>query len=155
MWTVVQIFFLLFFASGAHAACNIVNGVAYGDCGSVTINTGKVPFMTIDNYGSLSGISEGAHVLDSGTLTVSGVADRVVVEPGGSVQVSGIVSRLEVGGTAYVSGHVNTIVLRDGSKITVEGVVGTIFGRGFATFISGSVVSGRPTPSTFDRFYTH
>lgn len=154
MWPVVQIFFFLFFASGAHAACNIVNGVAYGDCGSVTVNTGKAPFTTINNYGSLSGISEGAHVLDGGALTVSGVADRVIVEPGGSVRVSGIVTRLEVGGTAYVSGQVNTIVLRDGGQITVEGIVGTIFGRGFATFIAGSVVSGRPTPATFERSYT-
>ena len=120
----------------------------------MTVNTGKAPFKTIDNYGSLSGVSEGAHVLDGGALTVSGVTDRVIVEPGGSARVSGIVTRLEVGGTAYVSGQVNTIVLRDGGQITVDGIVGAIYGRGIATLIAGSVVSGRPTTATFDRYYT-
>jgi hypothetical protein len=119
----------------------------------VTVNTGKATFKTINNYGSLSGVSEGAHVLDGGALTVSGVADRVIVEPGGSARISGMVTRLEVGGTAYVSGQVNTIVLRDGGQITVEGVVGVIYGRGLATLVAGSVVSGQPTTVTFDRYY--
>ena len=109
----------LMLASSAQAACNVINGVGYGDCSGVTINAGKEPFRTIDNYGSISGISAGAHVIVGGTLSVSGVADRVVVDAGGSARVTGIVTRLEVSGDAHVSGSVNTIVLSDGGQVAV------------------------------------
>lgn len=144
----------IMWAPSAQAACNIVNGVAYGDCAGVTVNTGREPFRTIDNHGTLSGISAGAHVLDGGTLSVSGTADHVIVDAGGSALITGVVTRLEVSGVANVSGQVNTLVLSDGGQVTIEGIVGVIFGLGHATLIEGSVVSGRPTPATIGRTYS-
>ncbi|WP_203228082.1 hypothetical protein, partial [Roseovarius dicentrarchi] len=81
-------FFLLFlfsvsFATSGFAACNIVNGVAYGDCAGVSVNTGRTSFQVIDTYRTLSGISEGAQVLSGGSLVVSGTVQRVIVEQGG------------------------------------------------------------------------
>lgn len=141
-------------ASSAQAACNVINGVGYGDCAGVTINTRKDSFRTVDRYESISGISAGAHVIAGGNLYVSGMAEHVVVDTSGSVRVAGTVNRLEVSGDAHVSGSVNTIILRNGGQVTVEGIVGAILGEGHATLIEGSVVSGRPTLVTADLFYS-
>lgn len=138
-------------ATSAFAACNIVNGVAYGDCAGVTVNNGRAAFEVVDSYRSLPGISDGAQVLAGGS--VSGVADRVIVEKGGTASVSGIVQRLEVSGTAHVSGKVDFILLRDGGSVTVEGIVSGISGNGFALLEAGSIIAGRPTDATLEVTY--
>lgn len=140
-------------ATNASAACNIVNGVAYGDCAGVTVNNGRATFEVVNSYRSLSGISEGAQVLSGGSVSVSGVADRVIVERGRTASVSGIVQRLEVSGTAHVSGQVNFILLRDRGRVTVEGIVSGISGNGFALLEAGSVIAGRPTDAALEVTY--
>ncbi len=140
-------------ATGASAACNIVNGRAYGDCAGVTVNTGSTPFQVIGTYRSRSGISEGAQVLSGGSLSVSGIADRVIVEQGGTAHISGTVQRLEVSGVAHVSGTVNSILLRDSGCVIVEGIVGGISGNGTALLETGSADAGRPTGATHEVTY--
>jgi hypothetical protein len=151
-------FFLLFlfsvsFATSGFAACNILNGVAYGDCAGVSVNTGRTSFQVVDTYRTLSGISEGAQVLSGGSLMVSGTAQRVIVEQGGMAQVSGIVQQVEVSGTAQVSGQVGTILLRDGGRAIVQGIAGQILGNGTALLEAGSVVASRPTITTREVAY--
>lgn len=136
--------------STANAACNIVNGVAYGNCAGVTVNTKQTPFQVIKSYGSLTGISEGAHVLAGGSLSVSGIADRVIVDRGGSARISGILHRLVVSGSASVTGQVGTILLRDGGRVTIDGIVGDISGNGTALLNIGAVISGHPTEKTHE-----
>ena len=131
----------------ASAACNIVNGVAYGDCSGVTVNTQTVPFKTVAGSESISGLSEGAQVLAGGALLVSGMADRVIVDAGGSATVSGIVSVLEVAGTAKVTGQVDHLRLVAGGRAMVEGVVGTLSGVGTVQLAEGAVLGGSPTTS--------
>lgn len=137
--------FLASIASGGFAACNVVNGEAHGDCSGVTVNTGRSAFQVVDTYRALTGVSEGAHVLSGGSLSVSGTATRVIVEQGGTAHVTGIVQRLEVSGSARVSGRASSIMLRDGGRVTIEGMVGQISGNGTALLEAGSVVAGRPT----------
>lgn len=144
----------LIFASSAHAACNIVNGVAYGDCAGVTVNTGKQPFTIISDYRSINGISEGARVASGGSLSVSGIADRVIVDQGGFARITGIVAQLEISGGAYVSGSVGTVLLLNGGQVTLEGIAGMITGEGTATLVEGAVVSGVPISSSTSRSYS-
>lgn len=140
-------------ATAASAACNIVNGVAYGDCAGVTVNTGRASFVVVETYRSLTGVSEGAQVLSGGSLSVSGTADRVIVDQGATADISGIVHQLEVRGTARVSGQVRFIQLQDGGRVTIEGTVGGIFGKGRASLEAGSVVAGRPTKAAIEVIY--
>ena len=140
-------------ATSATAACNIVNGKAYGDCAGVTVNTGRTAFQVIDRYHSLAGVSEGAQVRSGGSLSVSGLADRVIVEMGGAAYVSGVVRLLEVSGTASITGQVTSIILRDGGRVTIEGVVGGITGEGTAVLEAGSVIGGLPTEITHEVAY--
>lgn len=135
-------------ATSATAACNIVNGKAYGDCSGVTVNTGRKAFQVIDRYHSLAGVSEGAQVLSGGSLSVSGVADRVIIEIGGTAYISGVVGLLEVSGTANITGRVTSILLRDGGRVTIEGIVGGITGEGTAVLEAGSVIGGLPIEIT-------
>jgi hypothetical protein len=145
--------FLMSFATSVFAACNIVNGVAYGDCAGVSVNTGRTSFQVVDTYRNLSGISEGAQVLSGGSLVVSGTAQRVIVEQDGMAQISGIVQQVEVSGTVQVSGQVGTILLSDGGRAIVQGIVGQILGNGTALLEAGSVIAGHPTVTTREIVY--
>lgn len=134
-------------AAPVFAACNVVNGVAYGDCSGVTINTGTSPFLTVDGTEFISGISEGAQVLRGGALHVSGIADRVIVDAGGAATVSGIVRYLEVSGAVTVTGQVDSLRLVDGGLADIEGIVSNVSGAGTLHLSEGAVVGGVPTTS--------
>ena len=60
--TLATAFLILLPATPAWAACNIINGKTYGDCSSVTVNTGRTPAIVVTDYHSVSGIIEGATV---------------------------------------------------------------------------------------------
>ena len=135
------------YAQPAHAACNIVNGVSYGDCAGVTVNAGTSPYKTIKGSDSISGIAEGAQVLRGGSLHVSGIADRVIVDEGGRSFVSGIVRYLEVSGVVTVTGQVDHLQLVAGGRAMVEGVLGYVSGVGTLHLSAGAVVGGEPTTS--------
>ena len=141
------------FATSGFAACNIMNGVAYGDCANVTVNTGRTSFQVVDTYRALTGISEGAQVRTGGSLEVFGTAQRVIVERGGMASISGTVQQVEVRGTVQVSGQVGTILLRNGGRAIVEGIVGQILGDGTALLEAGSIIASRPTTTTHQVTY--
>lgn len=131
--------------SSSYASCNIVGGQAYGNCSGVTINRGKAKFEEVTSSRTVGGISEGAMVMRSGYLSISGISDRVIVEEGGRAAVSGQVGVLRVAGSASVSGMVRSVVL-DGGDIEIIGIVGSLSGQGSARLAAGSVVGGVPTP---------
>jgi hypothetical protein len=130
----------------AHAACNIVDGKAYGDCGSMTIRSGAKPALEVHGYIAESAIISGATihpggflhlsgilngdiaVRRGGQLTVTGMANGVVRSDGGAVTVEGIVQRLE----------------SNGGTTTVGGNVHSVGGSGSIYFKSGSVLAGVP-----------
>jgi hypothetical protein len=145
--------FSVSFATKGVAACNIVNGTAFGDCAGVSVHTGTTSFQVVDSYLSLTGISEGAKVLSGGSLIVSGIAQRVIVEEGGMAQVSGVVQHVEVSGTVQVSGKIGTILLQDGGRAIVQGIVDQITGNGTALLEAGSVIAGNPTTTTREVAY--
>lgn len=139
LWASAQ---LAMSAQSVLATCNIVNGVAYGDCSGVTLNTGTSPFRTVDGAESISGVSEGAHVLSGGSLHVSGIADRVIVDAGGIATVTGIVRYLEVSGKVAITGQVDSLRLVSGGRADVEGIVSDISGEGTLHLSEGVVVDG-------------
>lgn len=132
-------------ANSALAACNIVNGTAYGDCSGVTLNSGASPFRTVSGAESISGIAEGAHVLSGGVLHVSGIAERVIVDAGGEATVGGIVRYLEVSGTVAIAGQVDSLRLVQGGRADVKGVIFDVSGAGTLHLSEGAVVGGVPT----------
>ena len=87
-------FFL--FASQANitiAACNIVDGKAYGDCGDVKINTSSKPLLEVRGQVSESSIIDGATVYSGASLLLSGISNgNIRVLSGGRLTVSGVVN---------------------------------------------------------------
>lgn len=144
---------LLLAAAPADAACNIIDGKAYGDCAGVTVKTGSEPFREVAGYASISGISEGARVLLGGSLSASGISDRIIVEKGGRADVGGQVGSLQVAGSATITGMVDSVILVEGGEITLEGMAGRISGQGEAHLAAGSVVGGFPLETGETRIY--
>lgn len=145
-WRVGALALLLAFQSAAaSAACNIVNGQAYGDCTGVAVNTKASPFERVEDHKIISGVSEGAEVVRGGRLIVSGIAQEVTVRPGGHAQISGRVYRVQnEGGTVVISGIVSSLVA-NGGRTEIAGIVDSIAGQGAVTRKPGSVIGGVPT----------
>lgn len=130
----------------AHAACNIVNGNAYGECRGVRINKGIKGHLTVRSYVSESGIIAGADVLKSGELLLSGVSNGdITVYEGGRLVLTGIVNGTvkNLGGRVDIEGildHLHTT----GGPVVVGGNVGSISGPGPVSYRNGAVVGGSP-----------
>lgn len=56
------------------AACDIVNGKAYGDCQNVTVRQGAKPSLNVRSYVTESDIVAGATVHSGGSLHLSGIS---------------------------------------------------------------------------------
>ena len=108
----------------ADAACNIVNGVASGDCSGVNINIVKSP----KNYEV------------SGYRQFNGIVGRVSIRKGGNVTISGIASAATVhaGGVLHVRGQTNSI-MNYGGTVMVDGMVEQIQSIGGVVHVSGIV----------------
>ena len=131
-------------APSAHAACNIVDGKAYGDCSNVTINRGTSPRITVDGYRSAAGVIAGARVVSGGSFYLSGIAEGpIIVERGGRVSISGIAGVVRLAGMGSVSGKARHVIL-EGGHLDVDGQIGSVSGRGTARFAPGSILGGRP-----------
>lgn len=140
--------FLALYSFGAHAACNIVNGKAYGDCAGVTVNNQSKGVITVSSYQSESGIIQGARVLSGGTLSLSGISNgNVTVSKGGSLLVTGIVNGIveNNGGSVEIEGQVNHVAAQSG-KTVIAGTVSSVSGNTHVIYKSGAVIGGVPKP---------
>lgn len=128
------------------AACNIINGKAYGDCQNVQVNQGARPALKVRNHVVESGIVEGATVYASGSLDLSGIANgNVSVTAGGRLSVTGVVNATvrNNGGQVEIEGVVDHLISNGGLTV-VGGQVGSVSGKGPVIFKKGSVLQGKP-----------
>jgi len=128
------------------AACNIIDGRAYGDCRGVTVSRGSKRYLSVTKSVFESGVISGATVKRGGALELSGVSNgSIVVEKGGSLTVNGVVNgdiinkggRIVVEGTA---GHIETT----GGTVIIGGSVDRVSGNGLIKYRKGAVVGGIP-----------
>jgi len=130
----------------AHAACNIVNGKAYGDCAGVRINEELKGHLTVRSYTSEAGIIEGATVLKGGSLDLSGISNGdIAVHKGARFQLTGLVNGTvnNLGGNVEVEGTANYVHIMGGQTV-IGGSVGAISGTGPIKYKKGAVVGGIP-----------
>lgn len=132
------------------AACNIVNGKAYGDCQNVTVRHGTGPPLTVRSNVTESAIVSGATVHSGGSLHLSGISNGdIVVKRGGLLSVTGVVNATvrNEGGKVEIEGIVDSFVSNGGQAI-VGGQVGNFSGKGPVTFKRGAVLQGAPLEQT-------
>ncbi|VAW81944.1 hypothetical protein MNBD_GAMMA12-1962 [hydrothermal vent metagenome] len=146
----ITIFFFLLVPIYGQAACSIVNGTTYGNCGGVGVGVGAGAgfgfglkgIMTITRSKSESGNIAGAKVLSGGALFFSGVSmGDIVVTKGGRLVVTGVVNGAvrNNGGAVSIRGVVNTLVV-NGGKTVIYGTVSSASGAGEVFYKEGSVV---------------
>ncbi len=131
------------------AACNIVNGKAYGDCADVTVNRGTKPALQVRSASSASGIGGGATVFADGSLYLSGISNGdITVYRKGRLFLSGIVNGTvrNLGGVVEVDGILDSL-FTTGGEVTVGGTIGSVSGPGAVVFRRGSVLGGTPFDS--------
>jgi hypothetical protein len=130
----------------SRAACNIVNGKAFGDCEGVRINEGIKRHLTVRSYTFESGIIEGATVLRGGQLVLSGISNGdITIHEGARLLLTGIVNGTvnNLGGSVEIEGsleHLRTT----GGQVLIGGIVGSISGPGPTTYKKGAVIGGAP-----------
>lgn len=130
----------------ALAACNVINGKAFGECGNVTIRNGPKPHLNVRGSKTESAIVSGATVYAGGYLHLSGVSGSdITVHKGGRLLVSGVVNATihNLGGQVEVEGIVDSLVTV-GGKVIIGGSVGAVSGSGAIMFRRGSVLGGVP-----------
>ena len=137
----------------SHAACNIVDGKAYGDCAGVRINEGIKGKLTVRSYTSEGGIIEGATILKGGELDLRGISNGdITVYEGARLRLTGIVNGTvsNLGGNVEVEGmleHLHTT----GGEVVIGGSVGSVSGNGPASYKKGAVVGGVPVEKAVRR----
>jgi len=130
----------------SYAACNIVGGKAYGDCGGVRVNEGTKGHLTVRTRTSEAAIIDGATILKGGTLELSGISNGdITVQRGGQLRVTGVVNGTvkNLGGSVEVEGmlhHLHTT----GGKVIIGGNVGSVSGEGAVSYKKGAVIGGMP-----------
>ena len=132
-----------------NAACNIIDGKAYGDCADVSINYGSKGIINVTVYKSESGIITGANVHAGGTLYFSGISSGdIVVDKSAKLTVTGIVNGTirNNGGYVEIEGEVDSVVANAGST-TISGIVSYVTGNGKVIYKSGAVIGGKPVES--------
>lgn len=131
--------------SVGRAACNIVNGKAYGDCVGVTVQTGIKPAINVRTWVSESAIVASATVFPGGHLDLSGIANgEIVVMRGGKLVISGIANSVRnEGGEVEIEGIVD-LLKSDGGSVVVGGQVHSFLGNGPVHFKAGAVFQGTP-----------
>jgi hypothetical protein len=140
-------------AATAIAACNIINGKAYGDCAGVTVNQGTKPPLQIRGVRAESGIVAGATVFGGGSLHLSGISNGdITIQKDGRLILTGVVNGTvrNLGGTAEIEGALD-FLFTTGGKVVVAGTVGSVAGPGAVTFRRGSVLGGTPFESETQR----
>lgn len=131
------------------AACNIVNGKAYGDCAGVTVNRGTKQPLQVRSASSESGIVGGATVFADGSLHLSGISNGdITVHKMGRLFLAGVVNGTvrNLGGTVEVEGILDSL-FTTGGEVKVGGTIGSVSGPGAVVFRRGSVLNGTPFDS--------
>ena len=142
--------------------CTIVNGEAFGDCESVSVNAGPRGILVVTSSIHESGMIDGAVVKRGGMLKLSGMSvGGIVIEEGGALEVNGMVNGTVTnnGGVLKVNGTVSGMVTNNGGEVRVNGtvqavhvnqgslevygVVGSVTGKGEITLQKGAIVGGR------------
>ena len=135
--------------SVAYAACNIVEGKAYGDCAGVAVNRGTSPFLEVRGASSENGIVTGATVYPGGSFHLYGISTGdITVHKGARLSVSGVVNGTvrNLGGTVDIEGT-SASLFTLGGVVTIGGTVGSVSGSGAVHFRRGSVLGGTPFES--------
>ena len=130
----------------AYSACNIVNGVAYGDCSSVNVSSASKGILRVTSYFSESGIIAGANISKGGYLNLSGISNgNISVSKGGRLVVSGIVNGVvsNSGGSVKIEGTVTSVIANSGLT-TIAGIVSHVDGKGKIKYKTGAVINGKP-----------
>ena len=137
---------LLEIVTPTHAACNIVDGKAYGDCAGVRINEGIKGHLNIRSYTSETGIIGGATVVRGGDLALSGIANGdITVQKGAHLILTGIVNGTvnNLGGNVEIEGILEHLQ-STGGQVLVGGTVGRVSGLGPVRYKNGAVVGAVP-----------
>lgn len=137
---------LVFGWPSVQAACNIVNGKAYGDCRGVSVREGEKSPLNVRSSVFESAIVAGATVHAGGSLHLSGISSGdIVVKRGGRLVVTGVVNGTvrNDGGAVAIDGIVHHLWSQGGTAV-VGGQVGSFSGSGPASFKKGSVLQGIP-----------
>ena len=130
------------------AACNIIDGRAYGECSGVKITSGEKQPLDVRTSVSESSIISGATVRSGGFLQLSGISNGdISVKHGGRLEVTGVVNGTvrNQGGTVEIDGIVERLH-SSGGKVVVGGQVGSFNGDGPVRFKKGSILQGQPLP---------
>lgn len=146
--SLIFIIMSVLFALNANAACNIVNGKAYGDCAGVTVSQNTKGIITVSSYQSESGVIDGARVKSGGSLSLSGICNgNIEVSKGGTLTVTGIVNGTvkNNGGIIEIEGQVSHVSAISG-KTTIGGIVSGVSGESKIIYRSGAVIGGVPKP---------
>lgn len=128
------------------SACNIINGMAYGDCQNVQVHRGTRPALHVRSQVTESAVIAGATVYSGGSLDLTGIANGdVLVNRGGRLSVTGMVSATvrNNGGFVEIEGTIDRLISNGGNTV-VSGQVGSFAGRGPVIFKKGSVLQGMP-----------
>ena len=129
-----------------YAACNVVNGKAYGDCKGVAVNSGIKGHLNVASVINEPGIMEGATIMRGGSLYLAGIANgNIVVLEGGHLTVTGIVngSIINRGGNVDIEGTAGW-VQNEAGKASISGIVSGVSGGGSFVYRRGAVVGGAP-----------
>lgn len=88
--TLASVFFLSTQSPPAlAAACNIIDGKAFGACENVTVRTKPGSYEEVRTWKRISGNSDGATVFEGGRLDLSGIAEVVRIEKGEGIRGQG------------------------------------------------------------------
>ncbi len=134
----------VFYSGCSYAACNIVDGKAYGDCAGVSINKSPAQFLKVSSYISEGGIINGAKIYTGGTLYLSGISNSdITVAKGGKLTVTGIVNATIInnGGIVKIEGDVSSLIAK-GGKTIIGGIVSHVSGNAKVIYKPGAVISG-------------
>ena len=123
------------------AACNVINGKSYGDCGNVNIIENLKGIMVISSDESVPGIISGARVKPGGSMYLTGISKGdITVEKGARLIVKGIVNGTvtNYGGLVEIDGKVDSVNAIDGVT-RIGGIVSFLTGPGKVEYKTGAI----------------
>jgi hypothetical protein len=133
---------LLLHSGYLSAACNVINGKSYGDCGNVNIIDNLKGMMEIRSDESVPGIISGAIVRSGGSMYLTGISKGdIKVEKGGRLVVKGMVNGTvtNYGGLVEIDGKVDSVNAIKGIT-EIGGIVSYVTGSGKVVYKRGAII---------------